>query len=85
MKGDNMTRSPAARAAAVIGGIVLLGIALRLLVAILKPVLPAALMSDLEAGWGMLHGIVAPALPAIIAVGILAAITWAVVGFLRRR
>jgi hypothetical protein len=79
-----MGRGPAARAAMVIGALLLFGIVLRLLTAILAPVLPPSLMQDIDAGWVLLHGLVAPAFPAIIAVAILGAIVWAIMGWWRR-
>lgn len=66
------------RVAAIIGGLLGVGIVLRLIVAILQPVLPSGLMQSINAGWGMLYAIVAPALPPIIAVGILGAVWWAI-------
>ena len=71
------------RVVAVIGILLLVGIVLRLIVAILAPVLPAQLSHDLVAGWDMLYGIVSPAMAPIMAVGILGAIVWVIIG--RRR
>lgn len=68
-----------ARVGLVIGGLLLVGIILRLLSKILEPVLPGFLMQALSGGWGMLLGILSPALPAIAAVAILAAVCWVVV------
>jgi len=68
----------AGRVAAIIGGLLGVGIVLRLIVAILQPVLPSGLMQSINAGWGMLYSIVSPALPPIIAVGILGAIWWVI-------
>jgi hypothetical protein len=68
------------RVAAVIGGLLLAGIILRLIVAVLAPVLPPGFMGALTAGWNMLFGIVSPAMGAIMAVVILAAICWVIVG-----
>jgi hypothetical protein len=65
------------RIAAVIAGLLFVGICLRLLLGILQPVLPGVLMLALQGGWDMLLSIVSPALPAIAAVGILAALVWA--------
>lgn len=64
----------------VIAGLLAIGIVLRLLVAVLSPVLPASLMRDLGSGWEMLHGLVSPAMPAIMAVLILAALAFVVMG-----
>jgi len=68
------------RVVAVIAGLLLVGLVLRIIVAVLSPVLPASLMRDLGAGWGLLYGIVAPAMPAVMAVFILAALGWVVFG-----
>jgi succinate dehydrogenase/fumarate reductase cytochrome b subunit len=79
-----MGRSPAARAAIIVGSLLLFGIVLRLLVAVLSPVLPGGFMRDLKAGWQMLYGMVAPAIPPIMAVLILGAVCWVVMGWWRR-
>lgn len=71
------------RIAAIITGLLLVGIVLRLMVAILSPVLPSQLSSDLVSGWNTLVSIVSPALAPIFAVAILAAIIWIIIG--RRR
>ena len=59
------------------------GIVLRLIVAVLQPVLPAKFAHDLAAGFDFLYSMVSPAIPAIGAVGILAAIVWVIAS--RRR
>ena len=64
----------------VIAGLLAVGIVLRLLVAVLSPVLPASLMRDLGAGWSFLYGIIAPAMPAAMAILILAAVAFVAVG-----
>jgi hypothetical protein len=71
------------RAGAVVGGLLVVGIILRLLTAVLSPVLPTQFRQSLNAGWGTLFSIVAPAAPAIFAVLILAAVIWVIIG--RRR
>jgi hypothetical protein len=71
------------RVVAVIAGLLVVGIVLRLIMAILSPVLPAPFMQIVTAGWNTLFGIVSPALVPIIAIGILAAVCWVVIG--RRR
>jgi hypothetical protein len=71
------------RIAAVIASLVVIGIVLRLFMAILAPVLPVGLMQLLTAGWNTLLGIVGPALVPVVALGIVAAVVWIVVG--RRR
>jgi hypothetical protein len=71
------------RVVAVVSGLLLAGIVLRLIVAILQPVLPARLSHDLAAGFDFLYAIVSPAIPAIGAVGILAALVWVIAS--RRR
>lgn len=72
-----------ARVGAVIGVLVAIGIVLRLIVAILQPVLPRGLMQAVVGGWNLVLGIIAPALPPIFAVGIVVAAWWVITG--RRR
>lgn len=79
-----MGRSLGARVIAIVGGLLLLGLALRLLGGILKPVLPGTLMQALGDGWNMLYGMVSPAVAAIAAVAILAGICWVALAWLRR-
>jgi hypothetical protein len=50
---------------------------------VLQPVLPAKFANDLAAGFDFLYSIVSPAIPAIGAVGILAALVWVIAA--RRR
>ena len=64
----------------VIAGLMLLGIALRLLTALLTPVLPGPLMQMLTSGWQLLFGLVGGAWPAIAAVFIISALLWVVLG-----
>jgi hypothetical protein len=64
----------------IIAGVLLMGIVLRLLMAILSPVLPPSLMAALTSGWNTLFGLVSPALPPIMAALILGAIVWAFLG-----
>lgn len=68
------------RVLAVIGGLLLVGIVMRLIVAILSPVLPAWFMDSLAGGWSTLFGILSPAMAPIMALAILIAIVWVVVG-----
>jgi hypothetical protein len=69
------------RVVAIIAGLLLLGLVLRLTAAILSPVLPPALMGYLTGGWDMLfNSLLGPALPAIMAAVILGAICWIVIG-----
>lgn len=68
------------RVLTVIAGLLLAGIVLRLLVAVLEPVLPVFLMGGLAAGWSTLLTIVNPAMGPIMALAILAVICWIVVG-----
>jgi hypothetical protein len=79
-----MGRSLGARIIAVVGGVVLVGLALRLLGNILKPVLPGTLMQALSDGWNLLYGMVSPSVAAIAAAGILVALCWVVLAWLRR-
>ena len=62
----------------VVGGLLVVGIVIRLLGAVLRPVLPPVLMNGLDAGWGTLIDILTPALGPIMAVLILAGICWVV-------
>ncbi len=48
--------------------------------AMLSPVLPPGFMAVLVAGWNMLYGIVSPAMASIMAVLILGAICWVIIG-----
>ena len=68
------------RIVAVVAVLLLVGIVLRLIVAILQPVLPAKFSHDLAAGFDFLYGIVSPAMAAIMAVVILGAIVWVILG-----
>jgi hypothetical protein len=68
------------RVLAVLGGLVLAGIVLRLVVAVLQPILPAFLMGGLGAGFTTLMNIVSPALGPIAAILILAIMCWIFVG-----
>ena len=74
------SRTLLGRVLAVIAGLLLFGIVLRLVGAVLSPVLPARLMRDLGAGVTFLYGIISPAMPAVMAVLILAAVFWILVG-----
>jgi hypothetical protein len=71
------------RVVAVIAGLLLVGLAIKLILAILSPVLPVAFMQVVTGGWNMLFGMVGPALPAIMAAIILGALCWVFIG--RRR
>jgi len=68
------------RVLAVLGGLVLVGIVLRLIVAILQPVLPEWFMTSLSGGWSTLFGILSPALAPIFALLILVAGVWIIAG-----
>lgn len=68
------------RIVAVVGGLLLIGLVLRLIVAVLQPVLPERFAHDLNNGFNMLYGIVSPAMAAIMAVGILVALVWVITG-----
>jgi hypothetical protein len=79
-----MGRGPASRLLVIAGGLLLIGILLRLLMAIFTPILPASLMQDLSAGWQLLHSMIAPAMAPLMAVAILAAVVWMIMGWWRR-
>jgi len=51
---------------------------------ILKPVVPGLLWQAFSDGWGLLYRMVSPAMAAIAAAAILAAICWIVLAWLRR-
>ena len=68
------------RVAAIVGALLCVGILLRLVVAILQPVLPELLWRDLAAGWELLYSVISPAVPPVIAVGVLCAIGWVILG-----
>lgn len=71
------------RVVAVIAGLLLVGLAMRLVMAMLSPILPPGFMQAVTGGWDLLFGMVGPALPAIMAAIILAAGVWVFIG--RRR
>lgn len=79
-----MRSSPGGRIALVVGGLLVAGIALRLVGRVLTPVLPAQLMQALNSGWAMLFGLISPAIAALGAVAILAAVCWVGLGWVRR-
>ncbi|MGB9050565.1 MAG: hypothetical protein WCC47_24915 [Pseudonocardiaceae bacterium] len=58
----------------------LVGIVLRLVGAILTPVLPPTLTQALGAGWQVLYNLVGPAVPAIMAMIILGSLIWIILG-----
>ena len=68
------------RVLTILGGLLLVGIVVRLAMAILQPVLPAGLLGALGAGWSTLMAIVSPAIGPIMAVLILAAGCWVAMG-----
>jgi hypothetical protein len=71
------------RIAGIVGGLLVAGLLLRLIVAMLSPILPRQLSQGLVAGWDLLYGMVLPAAAPIFAVLIVALIIWAIVGRLR--
>lgn len=68
------------RVIAVILAVLLIGIILQLIGAILNPVLPDQMMHDVTSGFDMLYGIVSPAMAPIMAIVILLALCWIIVG-----
>ncbi len=64
----------------VVASLLLLGIMLRLVTALLAPVLPAELMQMLTSGWQLLFGLVGGAWAPIAAVLIVCALCWVVLG-----
>lgn len=65
-----------ARLLAILAGLLIVGIVVRLLGAVLRPVLPPELMTALDAGWDTLLALLAPAFGPIMAILILAALVW---------
>ncbi|WP_329051203.1 hypothetical protein OG738_03700 [Amycolatopsis sp. NBC_01488] len=79
-----MNRSSiAGRLVAILAGLVIVGLFLKLLASILQPVLPPSLWQAVSGGWDLLLSLVNPALVAIAAVAILGGLIWVAVG--RRR
>lgn len=68
------------RVAGLIGGLLAIGIILRLFVAILEPVLPGQFMRDVLGGWELFYSILSRAMSPIIAVAILCALGWVILG-----
>lgn len=68
------------RVAGLVLGAVGLGVCLRLILAILEPVLPGPLFGALMAGWTKLFEIVEPTLAPALGIGILAAFGWIILG-----
>ena len=83
-KEDNTNRQSLGpilgRVVTVIAVLLLTGLVLRLVVAILDPVLPDQFMGDVMSGWNMLYSMVSPAMPPIMAVAILCALCWVIAG-----
>lgn len=71
------------RALTVLGGLLLVGIVIRLIIAVLEPTLPTFLMAGLGRGWITLYEILAPAAGPLMALVILTALCWVILG--RRR
>lgn len=71
-----MGRHPGARIVTLVCSLILVGLVLRLIASVFQPVLPPELMKSLGDGWRLLYGLVAPSMPAVAAVGMVAAIFW---------
>jgi hypothetical protein len=69
-----------ARAAAIIGGLLVAGLFIHLLSSILRQILPSGLMQALTDGWNTLMGLVGPALGPVAAAGILASFLFIIIG-----
>ena len=70
--------------AAILGLLIALGVAARLIIAVLTAVLPEPLAQALGSGWAVFYGAIAPAVPALAGIAILAGIGWVIVGSHRR-
>jgi hypothetical protein len=68
------------RVLTIVAGLLLVGLLLKLVAAMLTPVLPAAMSQLLAAGWNLLFSLLGNALPAIAATAILGALLWVFVG-----
>jgi hypothetical protein len=68
------------RVVTVIATLLIAGLVLRLITAVLAPVLPASAMQALTAGWRLLFGLVSPAMAAIVAVAMLGVLCWVLIG-----
>lgn len=68
------------RVLAIVGGLLLAGVVIQLVVAALRPVLPAVVMKDITAGWNMLYSTVRPAAAPIFALLILGAVIYIALG-----
>jgi hypothetical protein len=64
----------------IVAGLLFAGLVLKLIAAMLAPVLPGQLYQALSAGWNLLYGLLGPAIAPIMAVVILAALIWVVNG-----
>jgi len=71
------------RLVAIVAGLVVVGLFLKLLAAILQPVLPPILWQTVSGGWDLLLLLLSPALVPIAAAVILGVLIWVIVG--RRR
>ncbi|WP_067469382.1 hypothetical protein [Actinomadura macra] len=68
------------RIVAVIAGLTLVGLVLRLISGILAPLLPTEVWAALAGGWRQVYGLVAPAAGALGALAILVAIVYVIIG-----
>lgn len=73
-------RSVLARLIAIIAGLLVFGIVLRLLLAVFSLILPSGLMQALTAGWNSLWAVVSPAVGPLVGLFILGAIVLVFVG-----
>lgn len=64
----------------VVGATLVAGLVLRLIAAMLSPVLPPLLVRDFGKGWDLLYRMVEPAMPAVMAVGIVCVLWWVITG-----
>lgn len=68
------------RVVSLLGGIVFVVLLVRVLNAILRPILPAGVIGFLGSGVQTLYGYLNPAVPGIAALAVLAAVWWLVMG-----
>jgi hypothetical protein len=77
------TLSILGRVLTVLGGLVLLGVVIRLAVAVLEATLPPVLMNGLTAGFTTLLGILNPALGSLMALFIVVGLCYIAMGWRR--
>lgn len=68
------------RLLALVGGVVFVVILVKVILAILKPIVPGAVMGFFAQGAQMIYGFLLPALPAVAALALLYGLWWLISG-----